>query len=135
MQIPQQPTASDKRFLEGCWSAHQQLYEVQDGKRTGLTLSVMFCFDKNGNGYEQVRYDKDGAICRGNARARWQSDKLVIDYDTASCEGGHGTFKAGTVVCSRDANGDATCDETSVGSTTPDFTNFPFIKVPPPPQR
>ncbi len=130
LQIPEQPSKDDKRFLEGCWAAHPGLTEYHDGVSTGLTLSVMFCFDKNGSGYQQIRYDKDGAVCRANARARWQNDSIVIDFDSAACNLGHSSFKAGTVVCRRDANGDAVCDETSVGETKPDFKDFPFIKVP-----
>ena len=127
MKIPEKPTGS-LAFLDGCWKAHDGLTYVVDGKDTGKTLGMTYCFNKDGSGSRFVRFDADGSQCRGTAQARLDGDKLTITLDRAACEGGKTGFDPAVDTCRRGDEGVAICDEAGPNGK-PDFTQFPFTRT------
>ncbi len=84
--------ANNMSFLEGCWLA--DIKEKLKNVRTGLPVSIKYCFDKNGKGTALVQeFDAKGRKmreCKGSASARMTPDnKLVItDGGTVTCPDG-----------------------------------------------
>ena len=128
MQLP--PANDDKTdFLEGCWRAQDELFEIIDGKRTGRKLKATYCFNKDGTGTRTIRYEKDNVKCVGPMTARRIDDILTIDLGNAPCEANHGNFVAATAKCRRGQAGEARCDQIPTGSKKPEFQDFPFTRT------
>ncbi|MBK0326931.1 hypothetical protein I5535_06435 [Rhodobacteraceae bacterium F11138] len=108
------PDAFDGRDLsvmEGCWqlSSDYAVRDINTGKITRFKY-WRICFDKNGNGTEQMRAT-DGARCNGRLTGRMPGNGSLIMREPGNlqCDNGASIFRR-DVTCKLDARGNAQCD-------------------------
>lgn len=89
--------------MEGCWICAAGLSDA----RTRSEVTVRFCFNSTGRGTVGIS-SADGQKCRGQATARIQDRKLLIQMEETPCNSGD-SYKAHTVVCSVGQQGKADC--------------------------
>ncbi|MGE9985120.1 SrfA family protein [Desulfovibrio sp. SGI.169] len=84
---------NDLAFLEGCWTSETGLYSHPSKE----PIIAEYCFDKNGKGRRFVR-ERNGQVCSGSAKARFQGNRLLFNSDSARCPRG-GTYVPQKVEC------------------------------------
>lgn len=89
---------NDLTFLEGCWTSETGLYSHPSNE----PIIAEYCFDKKGKGRRFVR-ERNGQICSGSARARFQGKRLLFNSDPARCPRG-GTYVPQKVECTGSEN-------------------------------
>lgn len=89
---------NDLTFLEGCWTSETGLYSHPSNE----PIIAEYCFDKKGKGRRFVR-ERNGQICSGSARARFQGNRLLFNSDSARCPRG-GTYVPQKVECTGSEN-------------------------------
>ena len=86
---------NDLSFLEGCWYCETGLFS----SATGEPVTVLYCFDANGQGSRTIQEQKTGGKCQGPVRAQFDSSgQLRIRGGAAGCSSG-GAFVPQTVEC------------------------------------
>lgn len=89
---------NDLSFLEGCWTSETGLYSHPSNE----PIVAEYCFDKNGKGRRFVR-ERNGQVCSGSAKARFQGNRLNFESDQARCPRG-GTYVPQKVECTGSEN-------------------------------
>ena len=84
---------NDLAFLEGCWTSETGLFSHPSRE----PIIAEYCFDKNGKGRRFVR-ERNGQVCSGPARARFNGDRLQFNADGARCPRG-GSYVPQKVDC------------------------------------
>ncbi|SFT66998.1 hypothetical protein [Sedimentitalea nanhaiensis] len=101
----------DMSVMEGCWqlSSDYAVRDINTGKITRFKY-WRICFDKNGNGTEQMR-STDGARCNGRLRGRMPGNGTLTMREPGNlqCDNGASIFRR-DVTCKLDARGTAKCD-------------------------
>ncbi len=107
------PDAFDGRDLsvmEGCWqlSSDYAVRDINTGRITRFRY-WRICFDKNGNGTEQMR-STDGARCNGRLTGRMPGNGTLTMREPGNlrCDNGASIFRR-DVTCKLDARGNANC--------------------------
>ena len=86
---------NDLSFLEGCWYCETGLFS----SATGEPVTVLYCFDANGQGSRTIQEKRTGGKCQGSVRAQFDSSgQLRIRGGNAKCTSG-GAFVPQTVEC------------------------------------
>lgn len=84
LKIPQDAAKkNDLSFLEGCWTSETGLFSHPSGE----PITAEYCFDKKGKGRRFVR-ERNGQVCSGAAKARFQGSRLEFDATKANCPKG-----------------------------------------------
>lgn len=89
---------NDLSFLEGCWTSETGLFSHPSNE----PIIAEYCFDKNGKGRRFVR-ERNGQVCSGSARARFQGNRLQFDANPANCPRG-GKYVPQKVDCTGSEN-------------------------------
>ncbi len=108
------PNAFDGRdmaVMEGCWQLSSD-YAVRDINTGRITRFKYWriCFDKNGNGTEQMRAT-NGARCNGRLTGRMPGNGTLTMREPRNlqCDNGTSIFRR-DVTCRLNARGTANCD-------------------------
>ena len=125
LDIP--PDATDLAFLEGCWYAN--IGAGLTSKRTGLPVSVKFCFGETGRGSSLIQeFSKQGKFlgeCSGSATASLSKNSLTIkDGGSVTCPDGR-KYGRNIVQC-RQSKGAALCSDITGDKR---FSNIRFTKT------